>query len=74
MWLLNSALNGVMVRFKGHDHIAEVLNVLLQSWDWVCRWWGARHSPMSSRMIVDVGWKEAMGEDDTSLARRGFLF
>lgn len=29
---------------------------------------------MSSRMIVDVGWKEAMGEDDTSLTRGGFLF
>ena len=74
MWLLNSVLNGVMVRFKGQDRITEVLNVLLQSWDWICRWWGTRHYLMSSRMIVDVGWKEAMGEDDTSLTRRGVLF
>ena len=27
----------VMVRFKGQDRITEVLNVLLQSWDWICR-------------------------------------
>lgn len=74
MWLLNSALNGVMVRFKGQGRIAEVLNVLLQTWDWVCRWWGASHYLMSSRMTVDVGWKEAVGEDDTSLTRGGFLF
>lgn len=48
-------------RFKGQDRITEVLNVLLQSWDWICRWWGARHYLMSSRMIVDVELEGGVG-------------